>query len=107
MGHGWVTPNIDGSVARCGGPGICEVCNKEQLIVGGNPIAEVVEPSQDWHMKVEEPQSFGEELQKLINRYSVEDSSGTPDFILAKYLQDCLNSFSAAVNWRETWYGRN
>lgn len=30
MGHGHVIPNLDGSKARCGGPGICEVCNKER-----------------------------------------------------------------------------
>lgn len=28
-GHGHVTPNPDGSKARCGGPGICEVCSGE------------------------------------------------------------------------------
>ena len=29
-GHGHVTPNADGSRARCGGPGICPVCNGER-----------------------------------------------------------------------------
>jgi hypothetical protein len=29
MKHGHVTPNADGSLARCGGPGICAVCAKE------------------------------------------------------------------------------
>jgi hypothetical protein len=29
MGHGHVTPNPDGSKARCGGPGMCPVCNAE------------------------------------------------------------------------------
>lgn len=28
-GHGHVTPNPDGSKARCGGPAICPVCAKE------------------------------------------------------------------------------
>ena len=30
MGHGHVTPNPDGSLARCGGPAICEVCAREK-----------------------------------------------------------------------------
>lgn len=30
MSHGWVTPNPDGSRARCGGPSICPVCQKER-----------------------------------------------------------------------------
>lgn len=29
-GHGHVTPNADGRVAKCGGPGLCEVCQREQ-----------------------------------------------------------------------------
>lgn len=29
MGHGWVTPNADGSKARCGGPGFCRECSAE------------------------------------------------------------------------------
>lgn len=28
--HGWVTPNQNGVVARCGGPGMCEQCRKEK-----------------------------------------------------------------------------
>lgn len=28
-GHGHVTPNADGSRARCGGPKLCDVCQRE------------------------------------------------------------------------------
>jgi hypothetical protein len=31
-GHGWVTPNPDGSKARCGGPGICPACSSEMIM---------------------------------------------------------------------------
>jgi hypothetical protein len=34
MSHGHVTPNENGLKARCGGPGICEVCNKEAIAAG-------------------------------------------------------------------------
>ncbi|MDH0287722.1 hypothetical protein N7414_01235 [Pseudomonas sp. GD04087] len=30
QGHGHVTPRADGFLARCGGPGICKVCQAEQ-----------------------------------------------------------------------------
>jgi hypothetical protein len=29
LGHGHVTPNADGSKARCGGPGLCNQCSQE------------------------------------------------------------------------------
>ncbi|MBN3757209.1 hypothetical protein G3N95_30005 [Paraburkholderia sp. Tr-20389] len=36
-GHGWVTPNADGSVAKCGGPAICRVCAREKAALEGLP----------------------------------------------------------------------
>jgi hypothetical protein len=51
--------------------------------------------------------SFQRELEGLINKYSRENDSNTPDFILAQYIEDCLSSFTKAVQQRETWYGRD
>jgi len=45
-------------------------------------------------------------LQDLINRYSKENESDTPDFILASYLGRCLDNFNLCVKQREAWYGR-
>jgi len=50
--------------------------------------------------------SFSKELGDLINRHSIENASGTPDFILAEYISDCLHSFCTASNARDKWYGR-
>lgn len=52
-------------------------------------------------------EEFKKELEHLINQYSMENGSNTPDFILAEYLTDCLESYDDAVNAREKWYGRN
>lgn len=49
---------------------------------------------------------FEKELETLINRYSIENESNTPDFILAEYLRGCLNVFAKTVAAREKWYGR-
>jgi len=49
---------------------------------------------------------FRKEIEQTINKYSQENESNTPDFILAEYLTDCLKSFDKAVNRREEWYGR-
>lgn len=45
-------------------------------------------------------------LEELINQYSMENGSDTPDFILAGYLSKCLENFDATVKQREEWYGR-
>lgn len=51
-------------------------------------------------------EDFKQELETLINRFSLENGSDTPDFILASYLWDCLNAFNHAVSWREDVNGR-
>ena len=50
---------------------------------------------------------FKEGLAKLINEYSMENESNTPDWILAEYLFKCLSCFAATTQQRETWYGRD
>ena len=47
-----------------------------------------------------------EEIRAAINTRSLENSSNTPDFILARYLVRCLDAFDLAVIEREVWYGR-
>ena len=48
---------------------------------------------------------FKEELERLINKYCLENASGTPDFILAQYLWECLMAFDTAVTSRMEWSG--
>lgn len=47
---------------------------------------------------------FKDELISLINRYSKENGSNTPDYILAGYLNDCLEAFDKAVILRAGWH---
>jgi hypothetical protein len=44
------------------------------------------------------------EFQEIINRYSLENDSNTPDFILAEYLWDCLISANILICARIAWY---
>lgn len=48
--------------------------------------------------------AFQKELAVLINKYSMENGSNTPDFILAEYLCECLVAFNRATNRRTHWY---
>ncbi len=48
---------------------------------------------------------FAEELQALLNKYNMENTSQTPDEILARYLMGCVMVFDSAVQQRDTWHG--
>ena len=47
---------------------------------------------------------FLDALETLINRYSLENESDTPDYILAEYVANCLTTFSEAVRERDAWH---
>jgi len=44
-------------------------------------------------------------LASALNRYSAENDSNTPDWILAQFLLGCLAAWNAGVKQREDWYG--
>lgn len=48
---------------------------------------------------------FQTALRREINKRSIESDSDTPDFILAKYLDACLENYNAAVVARDKWFG--
>ena len=45
--------------------------------------------------------NFRGELAMLINKYSKENESNTPDYVLSEYLESCLAAFDRAVRARE------
>lgn len=52
-----------------------------------------------------QPEDFTRELTQLLNRYSAEAPSGTPDFILAAFMRNVLREFNEAVSARAEWRG--
>ena len=48
---------------------------------------------------------FEEDLALLLNRYSAENESNTPDYVLATFLLGCIESFNTATNMRDNWWG--
>ena len=51
--------------------------------------------------------AFRKELETLINYYSMENGSNTPDFLLAEYLVMQLHLWDQFVTRREQWFGRS
>lgn len=49
--------------------------------------------------------NFRDELTSLLNRYSIENESDTPDFLLAEYLLGCLEVFNKASRDRDRYHG--
>lgn len=46
-GHGWVVPNPDGLLAKCGGPSLCAVCaaEKAQYDASRLMVADMIAPA--------------------------------------------------------------
>lgn len=63
------------------------------------------EPAGSDSQKSSPPRSLAQDLASVLNSYSCENRSNTPDFILAKYLLGCLEAFEKAVADRNGWYG--
>lgn len=49
--------------------------------------------------------NFKKDLERLVNRYSLENESETPDFILAEYLVFCLENYNKTSVAKDAHYG--
>lgn len=54
---------------------------------------------------IKQKPTFIEALKKLINEYSMEDNSDTPDYILAEFMINSLRAFENATEMRDEHYG--
>lgn len=50
---------------------------------------------------------FKRDLAKLLNRYSMENGSNTPDFLLADYLFWCLLSYNSIAQKNDQWHSKD
>lgn len=65
----------------------------------------IVTPAPDAQRETQNRDEFEKRLAALLNEFSMENTSDTPDFILARYLVSCLGAFSVGVIDRSNWYG--
>lgn len=59
-----------------------------------------------FNIQINTSNTFEKELENILNKYSKENDSDTPDFLLAEYLINCLKVYNITINKREKWYGR-
>ncbi len=52
---------------------------------------------------IERP-SFQQALKNLLNTYSKENENNTPDYVLAEYLESCLDNYNATIKKRNEWF---
>ena len=72
------------------------------------PVTTAVFDKEDNHTETDQDArpsltAFERALKNLLNKYSMENDSNTPDFILAEYMHACLTSFNLATRAREHW----
>jgi len=51
--------------------------------------------------------TFEKELTVILNIYSKENASNTPDFILSKYLSVCLENYNETLKARQKWFDKS
>jgi hypothetical protein len=48
---------------------------------------------------------FEKELAALLNKHGMDNGANTPDFILARHLIRCIDTFRELTQEREAWFG--
>ena len=59
---------------------------------------------------VEERQDYQEivrDIARVLNKYSLEQESNTPDYILAEYILKSLSDLNRLMRDRDYWYNGN
>ncbi len=49
---------------------------------------------------------FEREVSSLLKRLSIDALYGTPDYLLARFLRECLQTWGGTLKRREEWFGR-
>lgn len=76
-----------------------------RIVPGVQTLAETIPETQLGSETARDHSDFRGDLASLINAYSLENVSNTPDFVLAQLLHECLVAFDKATITRDHWYG--
>lgn len=70
-----------------------------------NALAKLLVTRKNFASGTQKEENIIDELSSLVNRYSLENESNTPDFILAQFLRDAMKAYGAALTLRDRWFG--
>lgn len=64
-------------------------------------------PPDDSEHRARHADEFGKELTSLLNRYSIDNLTNTPDFILSEVIQKYIYDMKIMNEKRDKWHGWN
>ncbi len=101
VARGWCAPGqthkvMDASLAEAIADSVMQTHSK---------VASIAEAAANAQQASREGSDFERHLSSLINSFSLENASSTPDFILASYMASCLEAYNRAVRARDSWFG--
>lgn len=67
-------------------------------------ISHIVDSNRGRTATCEKRKQIVDEFAAIINKYSLENDSNTPDFIIAEFLFECLLGYQLAVTKRILWF---
>jgi len=82
----------------------CEGMPNHLIDINDMPMKGMINVEDDLKKAADKSIAFRKELEILINMFSKENGSDTPDFILANYMANMLGAFDTAVQARTEWY---
>ena len=94
---------------------VCDGASRSPGWLGGGSSSQEIDEQDSCALDIEAPHAEAtmsdpliveREIAAVLNKYSLENGSNTPDFLLAQYLLGCLAIYNSTVSAREAWYGR-
>lgn len=78
---------------------------KDDIIRANN--IELTDETIELLREMDEPKSFDQELVSLLNKHSMENRSGTPDWILGEFVMASLRAWNLGTRLRSEWRGED
>lgn len=69
----------------------------------GDGVSDLVRRGEGWAGEKQKRESFERDIAALLNKWSVDAETDTPDFILAEMVFDCIQSYRNCQRALKRW----